>query len=286
MIVRSCVRIAAVMAIRGNTWADDRVYDSNNTPLAEALRQEPAPFVSIFTDDDEGKVDGRDVLHVDSHELKLTVEFGIAGPFEKDEGDKSIVIPATDDAFERVVDVLERQIACALFHDPKNSWGEIFRGLVIACSKTASKRAGEAERGARWAARQRVFTVETVSDPTPGAPIGGDHPIAAFIAACRADSDTGLDGVADMIEALIGDAAAPTWRQAQAMLGLMDAEVRGIGLAPPYPMPDDETPAELIGFTPGDDEFTDENVAVVINPDDLPRDKDLIVLDPNADARL
>ena len=36
-IVRMLTRLCSVAALRGHTWADDRVFDSDNTPLSQAL---------------------------------------------------------------------------------------------------------------------------------------------------------------------------------------------------------------------------------------------------------
>ena len=271
-LVRSCIRIAAVMALQGRTWAEATVYDSRNTPLDEAMRQENRPFITVFTDTDKKTVTGMDVNCAD-RELSVVFEIGIAGPVAKqEEGGPAVAIPATDRAFERAIDVLEWQVERALFHDPSNPWGELFRQLVTEVSEAEAARAGEAERGVRWAARYVSYQCDTIADPVSGKPLDDDHPVKRFIAMAKATTKPELIDAADLIEAQISGAAVPSWRQAQATLGLTEQGVRGIGIGPPYATPDTLTKVALVGFEPQGDRFTLVNVDERLNALDLPDD--------------
>ena len=77
-------RMSAVAALRGSTWADDRVFDSDNTPLSQALTLNAAakPYIVVYTDSDS-RVDqnGTDVYGM-TRELNLVLEIGVASKVE------------------------------------------------------------------------------------------------------------------------------------------------------------------------------------------------------------
>lgn len=270
MIVRSCIRIAAVMALRNSTWADERVYDSENTPLSEAVKSANAPFVVVYTEDVDDTIEGSDMLSPEKRQMKLVVELGIAGMIPQTDGGSVVEIPVTDDALERAVDMLEYQVASHLFHTPLNPWGELLRQFCPVVHSVASVRAGEAERGVRWAARQRTMIVDTIGDPVPGVILSNNHAISKFIAMAKNDEDMALGNVATLIESMISTVNAPTWRQAQAALGLTEEGVRGIGIAPPYATPDDEVDLKKVMFEQDHGEHsTADNVNDWVNPVDI-----------------
>lgn len=278
MIVRTCIRIAAVMALRQSTWAGERVYDSNNAPLSEAVDRNSLPFIVVFTDEDDNDIEGRDMLSAQRRDLKLTIEFGIASPVPQTTGGPNVEIPATDDAYERALDMLEYQIVTQLFNRPLNPWGELVRELVPVVHKVTSYRAGEAERGVRWAARQRMMMVDTVGEPIPGVVLAEGHPVAKFLALAKVNTDLKISGVAELIEGLLATADAPSWRQAQATLGFTNEEVRGIGIAPPYDTPDSEVLTSQIEFAQSEEHSTVDNVGERVNTIEFEVDGKVVVI--------
>lgn len=267
-IVRTCVRVAAVEAIRDHLWKGTRVFDSNNSPLDDTVREKDTPFVSVFTDTDERTVSGRDVFAA-PQKLQIVIEFGLGGAIPAGET-VEVGVPATDSGFERALDAIERHVLLALVHNPKSAWGEIWRNMVNEISSAKSDRGGEAERGGRWAARALTIVCDCVADPPVGRPVDSDHPVAAFIAAAKAAADDGLKTVAAFVESQIMSTALPDWRIAQGQLGLAEAEVRGIGIAPPYGAPDDEVDLAAIGLHPTGPLFDEDAAEAVVNPQELP----------------
>jgi hypothetical protein len=80
-IIRPILRMCAVAALRERTLAERRVFDSDNTPLADALAQEPEqakPYITVYTDEDiRPGVSGRDIYAAERN-LSLVLEIGAA----------------------------------------------------------------------------------------------------------------------------------------------------------------------------------------------------------------
>ena len=53
-LIRSCIRVCAVAALRDRLWQSVKVYDSDNTPLEDAVKETPQPYATVYTDDDDG----------------------------------------------------------------------------------------------------------------------------------------------------------------------------------------------------------------------------------------
>jgi hypothetical protein len=256
-IVRSCLRLATVAALRDKTWAETRVLDSDNGPLEAAILADPTPYIVVYTDDDNREeIEGFDLLAA-KRTLVIVIEFGLASALAPSDGGPAMRIPATHGSFELALDIIERQIINALVHDPLSVWGALWRDLAMRFDlKTSSKRGGSSEGGSRWAARQLLLHVDPVADPPAGVPFPDDHPVPLFLVAARA---AGFGGAADLIAAeLIAPTAPalPTWREAQAWLGLTEPAVRGLGLGPP--MIPQEAESTITGLATEGTGMTDE----------------------------
>ncbi|RZN24778.1 hypothetical protein CWO90_28480 [Bradyrhizobium sp. Leo121] len=230
-------RMCAVAALMDRTFAEKRVYDSDNTPLLDAIQNERKPYITVFTDNDttEG-IFGRDIYCGD-HRMSVVFEFGIASAATVKNKGTVLNIPQTDQAMEALVDILESQIVAAVVSDPTSPFGEVFRQLVNKIIRTPSVRGGSHDRGTRWAARQLTLICDTIAAPAPGVVLDDDHPIRQFIAFARRDefAALGMKEAADLVERVLNETASPDWRQQQAWLGLTEAGIRGTGVAP---MPD------------------------------------------------
>jgi hypothetical protein len=234
-IVRACIRLATVAALRDRLWPAD-ILDSDNRPLEEAVTQEPRPYVVVFTDDDDYEDIAGNEVTAAARSLLLVIEFGIAAPIPRnDDKGPHVEIPATDGTFELVLDSLDRQIMNALVHDSASPFGEHWRRLIGRVLRLNGKRGGSAEKGARWAVRQRIFHVEPLIDPVPGAtPLAASHPIMTFLdAAEHARADLDIAAAVPLLRAMLEAAPASSWRLAQQWLGARQEAIRGIGLAPP-----------------------------------------------------
>lgn len=253
-LIRPVIRMCAVAALRDRTWAESRVFDSNNTPLIDALKEETKPYITVYTDDDtRTNISGLDV-YLTERRIALTIELGVASAVVVENKGTALKIPQTDQAMEALIDFMEGQVIAALIGDPMSAWGEILRGLINKVDRMPSIRGGSADRGTRWAARQLTLIVDTISDPAPGVVLPDGHPIRQFIALARtpAQSAVGMAEAANLIEVVMNETPASGWRQAQALLGLTNRGIYATGIVP---LPEgDELATELKTSTPSWDE--------------------------------
>lgn len=239
------------MAVREAAWPGVRVNDTMNAPIDEAIRADPAPFVTVFTDLDETDVEGRDI-YAGGRRLSLVFEFGLAGPVPQAQGGPAVAIPEADSPYERAIDLLETRIDAAFIGSPRGAWSEICRGLCPNIHETKSQRAGETGKGVRWAARQKIFVTNTLADPVPGEVLDAGHPVMLFLAAATGTDDDDLADLATLIRAELAAVPDTSWRQVQALLGLTQREVRGIGVAPPDQVIGDDLEAPALAETQPD----------------------------------
>ena len=233
-IVRMLTRLCTVAALRGHTWADDRVFDSDNTPLSQALGLNDAakPYIVVFTDtDSRTQIEGTD-LFMGQRELALVLEIGVASKIEGETGGEVLKIPLTDEGMEIALDMVEDQAIAALFGDPQSDWAELLKGFVLRVHRIAGQRGASADRDHRWAARQLAIVCDVVSDLPPGIEVPDDHPIEQFIAVAAAHPEANMQHAGEICEALLGRTAEPKWEQIQAWLGVRRLGLRAIGLAP------------------------------------------------------
>ena len=227
-------RLTAVAALRGHTWADDRVFNSDNTPLSQALtlNEEAKPYIVVYTDsDNRSQIDGTD-LYAGTRELNLALEIGVASTVQGETEGVEIKIPPTDEGMEIVLDMVEDQVIAALFGDPQSDWAELLKAIVIKVYRIAGNRGASADRDRRWAARQLSIVCDVFADLPPGAPVPEPHPIRSFVDVAEAHPEAQMEHAAEICAALVGREGAPKWEQVQATLGLRRLGLRGIGLAP------------------------------------------------------
>jgi|SRR6188768_1092589 len=233
-ITRMLTRMAAVAALRGSTWADDRVFDSDNTPLSQALTLNAAakPYIVVYTDSDSRMDQNGTDLYGMTRELNLVLEIGVASKIEGKTGEETIKTPLTDEGMELALDMVEDQALAALFGDAQSGWAELLKGLIMRVQRVSGQRGASADRDRRWAARQVSIVCDVVSDLPPGVPVPHDHPIQLFVRTSDDYPDAQMQPVADICKAIMGAAAAPKWEQVQATFGVRRIALRASGLAP------------------------------------------------------
>jgi hypothetical protein len=275
-IIRMLTRLTAVAALRGTTWADERVYDSDNTPLSQALTLNAAakPYIVVYTDtDNRGGVDGTNLYLVD-RELNLCLEVGVASKISGETGTEKLNIPQTDEGMEIALDMVEDQALASLFGDPQNEWAELLKCFVIRVMRVSGQRGASAERDHRWAARQLSIICDVQCDLPPGVPVPLEHPIRKFIEVAEANPEAHMEHAAEICEALVSRTAAPGWEQLQAWLGLRRIGLRAIGKAPL------SSDLPLISTDRGDD-LTDRRgeapILRELSADDIQMETDLTV---------
>lgn len=227
-------RLSAVAALRGSTWADDRVFDSDNTPLAQALTLNSAakPYIVVYTDaDNRTEVQVTD-LNNTRRELNLVLEIGVASKVEGTTGDVQLKTPLTDEGMEIALDMVENQALDALFGNPQSDWAELLKGFVLSVIRVSGQRGASSDRDRRWAARQLSIVCDVVSDMSFGVPIPDGHPIRNFVTVAAAHPEANMSHAAEICQALASQETAPQWEQVQATLGARRIGLRAIGLAP------------------------------------------------------
>jgi hypothetical protein len=141
-----------------------------------------------------------------------------------------IRIPASDEGNEIYLRSLAYEVEKVLLSE-QSTWPELFRRLWFRASDQDFcewDRGAIADKGRRQALLRAIYKVETIADPIPGAEPEGVW--ADLLAAMEADEE--LTDLARYWRQLIASTIVPTWRQAQAALGLTQAGIRGIGIPP------------------------------------------------------
>ena len=203
-------------------------------------------FLDVFTDDSETtETFPRDLAQ--NGELALNFESGITSAMvETDaQGQSTIVgvgIPATDDAFEATLDILDTQIRAALT-DPDNEWAEVWRKLSTGISKIERKRVAAAEDGVRRAARQLRVTLKARPDPVFSEPLNPTSAFLLFRALVERDLSAAMLSQVDMMMGV--PAVSYSVDMIRAAYGHTEAEAHALGY-----LVDNEAP--IAGFTVDD----------------------------------
>jgi hypothetical protein len=248
-LLRPILRATTVAALRDQTWAEDRVYDSDLTPLATAVFGGPAkPYIVCYTDqDDVSPVLGiGEVYSGENRSLSIAVEIGVAGAVRSSPGDplSPIVLQfaATDMGMEWACDVTSAQVLSALTGSATSAWGELFKRMTTRIRRLPTRRGGMAQQGVRFAARRIIFVVQPIYDFVPGIVPAPTHPVWEFIRLTRASPAIGEVDVASVVENLMTTNPIPDWRAIQGMLGLTRAGVEALNAGIPLPWPGVEEP--------------------------------------------
>lgn len=223
------LRCAAVRMLRGATLAGDRVYDSAILPL-DLTKEEAKPTITIAVDEGESKPEGRDVLGAEQ-QLELVIELVCASAVTVGggKGEKTVCVELhhTDQGLELILNLMARQIDRAMLTN--SPWSDVFKSFVTGIRKITYRRGAGAENGARFAAHQWVYSCSVVAEPSfDSVPPNGHW--SRLLSAMR--SDPGLSQVADLIELEISSPDLPSWRRAEADLGLKTGHASSIGLGP------------------------------------------------------
>lgn len=214
-LVRTALRLCAVKALSGRTFAKDRVQDSSIAPMAEAITESPLPVIVVYTDEEDMPIAGLDLLVPTAGTCAVVFLVAVAGATRLDNGTYQVAFPETDAASELTLDLIERDIKLALLN-PRDKWAELWRAFAMHAS--------------RWL-RQLILDVDPLADPVPGAAPSGLW--AELIAAIAADADADFAGLAPVLErAILGPSALSERELAQVELGLTKAGAQATGLEP------------------------------------------------------
>jgi hypothetical protein len=189
---RIAARIAAVQALKGRTLVGDNVLDSEIDALDVQANQslrtdQEKPFIAVYCDgslNKDGPASDQLRAMVPNGLTDFLFEAGITAAMtvtDPDTDESYVVpgIPATDAAFEFMLDTVMRQIGDALT-DPANEWAEVFRKFCVSIRATERARASGDDKGTRLAAHQLKVTVDLLPDPVRGADLKPTHALLKF----------------------------------------------------------------------------------------------------------
>lgn len=226
------VRIATIHALKGRTFAEDRVFDSKINPVNLVAKSEARPVIIVTTDDDNVDITGKD-LRAGDHKLELVIEIAVTQNISvevaKDQTTEVLTIPATDAGLEATVGLLGWQIAKALSADG-GEWGDLWRVIVTNVHTVSSRRGADDENGVRYAARQYIYSLDHIHEPTPGEPIDPGSGWGRVIAMFKADPE--LANLGKLIEAEITKGEYLPWEIARGQLGVANDVAEIIGTTP------------------------------------------------------
>ncbi|HEY6613493.1 MAG TPA: hypothetical protein VIZ32_03215 [Vicinamibacterales bacterium] len=251
-LLRPIIRTCAVGALRDKTWAENRVYDSDLTPLAEAVLGTAAkPYIVVYTDNDDRTPAAVGEMYAGTtRQLQLTIEIGVASAIHDPDQSDNIVIrfSSADEGMEWACDIIESQAIAALYGDPHSDWGDLLKRFAPRVIRMPSRRGGQSERGVKFAARRTTFVISTIYDFAPGVvPVPGS-PVWDFLRLCRASQALGVVDRASIVEQLLNATPNADWRIAQAYLGMDTQSIKNVnpdGVPLPWGKYKVEAPVEM-----------------------------------------
>ncbi|WNV10099.1 hypothetical protein [Tardiphaga sp. 709] len=224
-------RNLTVLALTDQTLAGSEVRSSLLVPLNELQEKpQPVPMIAVFTDSaraEDAQIEGNDLFGAQAA-VTLALEIGCVGKALTTDGQNvETFIPETDEGMEMTIDVIRRQ-AIVTLQSGASVWASLWRDCRVKTRSISVERGAAVEKGVRFAAKRVELRIELVSDPVPGAAL------PKFWLDCLAalDADDRTKNLAIMLRRLAIGAQMPAWRSWQAELGLIDAGIRALGVAP------------------------------------------------------
>jgi hypothetical protein len=230
-IMREALRLTAVRALRGRTWAD--VRDSEQGSIEDLAVNAAKPVISVYTDD--GTTDNAgDVGLFAGSSQSLLIEIAMTARMQVASGDDTEVVqPETDASLELSVGMIERQVRAAL-SDSTNPWGDLFArfGKI---TDFKSVRGTLMREGVRFAGRQLQITIAMRGEPPPGDEIKPGSTLGVFLALLEAAPEPGAAQTAQAFrDAIAGNAADWfAWQRDVAEFAFGNDAGRALGLLPP-----------------------------------------------------
>lgn len=237
------IRACAFLALYNRTMAGDRMFDSAVTPIDALSDEVSLPFITVSIDEAHGKDRSRERGHdllssVDSVVLVIEAAVGRVVSIEISGGTEQVEVqlPPSTAGYEWALDILSYQIMRQF--STGTLWGDLLRRFILSVHDVGRVRGGGSNGGTKFSARQIVFEVEPIGDPTFGEPLEPGSVWADFLAALRAidDSDPELVDYRDLADAIEETITAtgdvPSWLSTASRLGLPTGSYAGLGLAP------------------------------------------------------
>jgi hypothetical protein len=237
-------RIALVHALRTQTSAGDRVFDSPLEPVDILLAPDaPAlPLIAVYCGDTENEPEGLDITGATVN-VEFTLQIYVPLRVAIKENDVQLELKAAGLAM--AIDIVQRQMESALLVSD-TAWSKLFRKICFGLQKVTTRPyLVQMEEGVRCALREVTFDALICPPPAWGSPLTGAY--ADLDAALRATPENAP--IADLIEQLVEQPAGiPEWRKIQASLGATFETIKALGLTPPDAI-EAETPPPLNNVT-------------------------------------
>ena len=229
-LARFAVRLATAQALKGQTLAGTRVFDSAIDPVDVHVKEHRAPFIVVLTDEHSRTPSaGRD-LREGTDTCELVIEVAVATHAVASDGTEEVVIPHTDAAMEFTLDLIAQQIGETLMGGT-GPWAKLWRQFVFTVGSINSRRGAGSDPGVRFAARQIVMACNIICDPVRGESIPTGGAWDSFLAAMEADAD--LAGLAGIVRfAFEGSVPMTPEALIASTLGLSPETLDSIGLLP------------------------------------------------------
>lgn len=220
------LRIATVLALRGRTWVGGAVFDSSILPMEARISEGGGlPFVVVYTDDSHAELSHGHDLTSAATTVDLVIHAAVATEYRSDDGGAVVTVARSDAGFEAQLDIIEAQIVLALQRG-EGPWCELWRAFAPVRQSVRTRRGAVARKGARFAAREMVMTVETVPDPCG---VGPEYPWSQAIDAFAAEPDTA--DLAQVLGTFVHADGAPEWLAIYRGLGMDAATARSFAFA-------------------------------------------------------
>ena len=244
MLALDALRLITVQALKGATWAGDRVFDSPATVADLRIAAERQPFIAVFVD--EADSEGIDQpTAAGPMNTRLIIEAGVASAITfqpaTDSGapEPPVTVTSlndTDSGLEMTIGFLAEQVRDALL-STSNPWAELWRGFVVQLNKIECVRGGpqtdaQLKTPQRYASRIQIYHAGILATPPRGIGLDPSSPWSIFLYMAAAEPE--LSGLAGIMQAHFAyeSGTLPAWRMAEKYLGVTADAVRGIGIAP------------------------------------------------------
>lgn len=229
-LVAFALRLVASRLLRGQTWADDQIYNSPIDPVAQwqavAGVGEAKPCIAIYTGKRDADVTGK---MTQGTAATVDMTFAIFLPPSVALNDGELTVETTNTGGAMVIDFMARQIEAAFRFGPQ-PWKQVWDILVLQVLGVSSRPLlYEIDKAVQIPCVEVTFRFKTCPDPDFGASMRPGW--QALYDAMLADPD--YASTADLLKGAIETPQSlSAWRAAQAALGSSDAALATLAITP------------------------------------------------------
>lgn len=225
-LVAQAMVMTVARALRGKTWAQDRVFEQPVNPLSFALAEgDGRPMLAIYTEHTTGKPRGLELQH-GIQDLCLKIVAYVPPVVRVIEDGREVAF--NSDSAGLVLNLIQRQVASHL-QVGNTPWVQLFRKLTArGTERKVRYLLIEFEDGVRLPSAELSIDLDCAPEPQIGAPVSG-----IWLTLDTLLREEGEDGLADLLKASIETTEVlPEWAWLQAQLNLSDEAYLATGLAP------------------------------------------------------